>query len=335
MHTTPEQADALRALFNQFANRLETDWEKRYKKFGTHWSENLSSSKFHEAVASEINAELPEDQRISTSLVRRILREKRFAEKGHLRTYNAFSRFVGYPDWKAFAAAHPGATTTTAAPPPDAPALAASTTRPVTTADTDHTGRMHPISVYMIALGVVLLTFWALYEVMAFGVARQQEALATAAATDPGAFKRTLFDLIERANAASFAAYEAIPDADVSGLSAYYTTDGSAYGDIMGVIQRSTEAGNTLVLPTSGHEVWNYRLIDYTNSTAHVRTTEKWKLLWHAPDDPSGGILYDELNEQDYFLVKNDAGEWRIRTNHYEGSNRPPSRAPVIKTLQN
>ena len=335
MHTTPEQAEALRALFKKFANRLEADWKTRYKKFGTHWSENLSSSKFHEAVASEINAELPHDQRVSTSLVRRILREQRFADKGHLRTYNAFSRFVGYPDWKAFVAAHTDQIPRTSAPNADASAAAPDVARSENRAAVGDASRMHPISVYMIALGVVLFTFWALYQAMAYGVTRQQEELATAAAVDTTSLKHTLFGLIERANAASFAAYEAVPNADVSTLRAYYTTDGSAYGEIMGVIQRSTEAGNTLVLPTSAQEVWNYRLIDFTDSTAHVRTTEKWKLLWHAPDDPSGGILYDELNEQDYFLVKSTEGGWRIRTNHYEGSNRPPSRPPVIEALQN
>ncbi len=123
--------------------------------------------------------------------------------------------------------------------------------------------------------------------------------------------------LIENANQVEFDAYQASPRIDTSKLDSFFTSNGMARIDITGSLYSLSERGATLLTPPSSFSILEFQLEHETNNEIKIHTKEKWKLLWCYPRD-SLGMLYDELNEQDYYLKKEN-GDWKINVNHYEG----------------
>ena len=306
-------ANARQHLFAAFANRLQTDWQKKYAPFGDHWQNNRFNTKFHDAIAHEIRSDQRVKFEVSAATIGRALREGGFAKRPQRKTLDALSQYLGYADWAAFVSTHPStapAPTPAAASPPGAvdPAPAA---RPVG----EHPSA--PISTYMIALAAVLFTFWAIYRAMACGVARQT--------TDR--IEQALFAKIDAANAFEFDLYRAVPHADTTDLSRYFDPAGTAYIEIADRARRLNERGGYLNVPPSAYAMLPGRqVMGSTANTAHVRTREDWHLVWYFADDPDGGVKYDEVNQQDYYLKLGADRVWRIVSNQYEGEIQPINR---------
>ena len=332
----------MRALHAQFANRLDRDWATKYAAFGTDYAAADGKDTFWQAVAREFALHPGVTHNVSKDTIRRNF-VRGFGANTQVKTLNGFAQYLGYTGWAAFARAHPapGPTTPMTAAPatPATPAPAPPVMPPAAPAPPVGSHSGGPLPTYAIAVAAVLFTFWCVYKAMSCGVAQQYAPVESSSeARPPDAARATLFATVAAANAFELDSYRNCPAGDTTGLCHHFVPRSTAYNNIADRITRMNAQGGQLSA-ASGFEIVGRELVERTDSTAHVRTKEKWRLLWHIPGEAEG-VVYNALNEQDYFLQRRADGHWRVRTNHYEGKAQgygrpvpPRAEAPAVSAL--
>ena len=135
----------------------------------------------------------------------------------------------------------------------------------------------------------------------------------------PGQFIEELYSTVRRANAAEFAAYRAVPDADLSGLAEYFDAEGSAHAKIEQAVTASRAKKRIIHNPgnPSTHQLLSISLSEINGNEALVKTREYWYMHWFdTQKNDYLDYVYKETNEQFYLLVWRD-GRWLVRSNAY------------------
>ena len=123
---------------------------------------------------------------------------------------------------------------------------------------------------------------------------------------------------ISEATDAEFQFYQKLPEIDLSVLNNYFDKNGSAYKKIAQVAKNVQKLSRTI---QNENNPSTKRLIDVkieklTETTAQIRTSEYWLLMWWSNINSCYEYTYNELNRQNYFLqLKN--GKWLVVDNIY------------------
>lgn len=129
--------------------------------------------------------------------------------------------------------------------------------------------------------------------------------------------------LLEKAIAdaidAEFSSYQKLPELELTGLGEVFDSSGSRYKEIVNLLRKHKARGWTL-----GNEMnpSTKRLIDIkikrmSKSSAEVRTTEYWLLMWWSSKDQKYAHTYKEENRQTYRLIWKDE-KWLVTDNSWE-----------------
>ncbi len=139
----------------------------------------------------------------------------------------------------------------------------------------------------------------------------------------------TLEKLVLDSIEAEWAVYQKLPIMDLSFLDSVFAADGSAYKRIAHIADRHHIRNWTISNPLnpSTKQLIDIKVEKISSTNAVVHTKEKWLLKWWSNDNHDYAFNYDELNEQDYFLVCRN-GEWLVLENIY-----PPPKVPLPVSL--
>jgi hypothetical protein len=129
--------------------------------------------------------------------------------------------------------------------------------------------------------------------------------------------------VVTHAMRAEFAAYKSLPKVDTTELLRYFTQSGNAYSKIKFLLARHSQSRRNLndKQNPSSFKLYDYLLVEFDDSQdfATVKTMEHWYLRWYNDSTQTTSFIYNEMNNQFYYLRKQDE-TWKIDDNFYLSS---------------
>lgn len=118
---------------------------------------------------------------------------------------------------------------------------------------------------------------------------------------------------------AEWAVYSKLPELNLDPLLKVFDPEGSAYKRIRRVAEGHHKKQLTICndFNPSTKRLIDVKVVKLTSTSALVRTSEYWLLYWWSIEKGSYiNYVYNELNRQEYFLVRQST-RWVVRDNHY------------------
>jgi len=138
---------------------------------------------------------------------------------------------------------------------------------------------------------------------------------------------------VENGGSAEVEAYRALPNVELASLKTNFVIDGPAYFKIERLLKRHAIRGWVLH-PDSYRKILSFNSVEPTDGSRTsytVRTTERWYLRWIDKSTQETVYVYDELNDQQYNVAKND-GRWYTHTNDYQATVNHAAPPPIEGT---
>ena len=331
MSLTPTEAK--HRLYDAFLLRIRTDWTDTYATdFPGAASDHFHNSALHRAIFEEVRRKLrtvPGVKSPSADTIGRMLSRGEFAPNVQERTLTGFAYYLTGADFDAFRQQPPPppSLSVASAPVPKPEPVEAAVEQPVSVAAPAPNRRHQRWGV--LALVLFLLAGWMVYE---RGKSLPQPLTTAGMEPEPTFAGATAFDsttarrivgVIERANAAQFAAFQRLKcGVDTEALTDYYT--GGELIDLVGFLTTMREKNVRLQEGRSAYQLLpgQTKIESLTPTLAVVTTKESWLLRWWYPDEDDK--VFDEVNDHRYTL-EYDAGtdRWRIAADQWEGASTP------------
>ena len=153
------------------------------------------------------------------------------------------------------------------------------------------------------------------WEVFCEEMRRQQQHKASL--NDP-------LDVVKNGLRAEFEAYKRLPNIELDDLKKCFTKGSLAYERIVLILNKNKERNWMIAndLNPSNYEILDIDIVKQAANKIEIVTRECWYLRWYNPATEKYTFIYNELNEQRYFLERsNDRSEWKIKINYYESTN--------------
>jgi hypothetical protein len=133
---------------------------------------------------------------------------------------------------------------------------------------------------------------------------------------------RAIRAVILAANQAGFKAYKTLPTIRTEELKKYYAEGGSAYGEIVDLLNRSHDKGQTIGNPGNPSRFEVISVSDdiaITRDTAAVHTTEYWHLNWYAPSKKAYIANFDRpANTPHTYILRQVGTDWKIESDQFK-----------------
>lgn len=130
---------------------------------------------------------------------------------------------------------------------------------------------------------------------------------------------------IEKAVERQFLAFKAIPnyESNLENLKEVYSTNGSAYQQVLSILKRQSGLNWTLNNPSNASTAQLVKVVvdSIGAEQAYVTTIEHWRLDWFNQLSQRDEYKYETTNEQQYILVLDKVtNQWKILQNNYSGN---------------
>jgi hypothetical protein len=134
--------------------------------------------------------------------------------------------------------------------------------------------------------------------------------------------EKTFFKtLIENAGDTEFNLYKTADTSRLNELDKYFTKKGQARLNILGEMDKPLRRKYKLRELESHRRIIDYVFIQKNNSEVRIQTKEKWKVVWYDPKTDEDLSKYDTTNTQLYLIIKED-NLWKIDLNDYDGKKK-------------
>ena len=130
--------------------------------------------------------------------------------------------------------------------------------------------------------------------------------------------------IIEKAVEHQFLSFKAIPnyESNLENLKEVYSTNGSAYQQVLSILKRQSGLSWTLNNPSNASTAQLVKVVvdSIVAEQAYVTTIEHWRLDWFNQFSQRDEYKYEITNEQQYILVLDKKiNQWKILQNKYSG----------------
>ena len=131
--------------------------------------------------------------------------------------------------------------------------------------------------------------------------------------------------IIDKAVTEQFLAFKAIPNynSNLENLKEVYSTQGSAYQQVLSILKRQSNLKWTLNNPSNASTAQLVKVVvdSIGAEQAYVTTIEHWRLDWFNQLSQRDEYKYETTNEQKYILVLDEVTkQWKILQNNYSGN---------------
>ncbi len=168
--------------------------------------------------------------------------------------------------------------------------------------------------------------FWLLVLPLGLGIGLMVNNWTTSTTTSKTfseAFNITA--TIEKAVEYQFSAFKAIPnyESNLENLKEVYSTNGSAYQEVLSILKRQSSLNWTLNNPSNASTAQLVKVVvdSIGEEQAYVTTIEHWRLDWFNQFSQRDEYKYETTNEQEYLLVLDKmTKQWKVLQNNYSGN---------------
>ena len=308
--------DLIQALWIEFLNKLEVDWNEKHKQFGDFYDfKNVKKTNLAKEILADMKKELrlkDRDIDMSWNTLYSYVRTKSF-KGASSKTLLVIVKYLGYSDIKDFSSNSTAAQQLKS----KERIIKLEKKSNLQTQSVATRKKYKPIVVASVLLGLVLG--------MIYYKSIQQLTLSEHDTT-------LIKDLLHKANNLEFNLYEKVPDLkDTVLLEEYHISNGAAKKTIIETLKRRVERNTILDIDNSMYKLSDRDIVIEPTSdhTATAKTLEYWKIIWLRKDSLKNNKfiqdrIWDNLNKQNYMLIKQD-DKWFIEQNVYSGKSEYPS----------